>query len=321
MSGFKSGGVLIVTHREAQEVDGVIDTLRSRQIEVTRWNLCEYPERATASVSSHAIGMNGTHVVTRLPFRAGWIHDCGAFSIASSPLTGLDREVALRESSSFWAGALAGLAIVWLNEPSRIEVASAKLLQLRVAQRLDIPIPDFCATNDSIEARRFVQSKGRVIAKAIRGGFVIHPDRTVKFFTRRVTEANFSLFSSLTSCPLLFQEEIARQQELRVTVVDGKCFSMSIDCAHLPDGVVDIRELDFKRERPRFARATNVEQIEIWSSAIVGELGLSYAALDWAISIRGEPYFLECNPLGSFKWSELCTGQNITQAIADTLFR
>lgn len=285
-----------------------------------RWNLCEYPERAVATVTRHAILIGRSRFSDEASLAAAWMHEIGAFTVADS-LDGISREVALRECEAFWDGVLARIACSWLNEPGRIRTASNKLFQLRLAERLGLPIPDYCATNDPAIALDFAASKRRAIAKAVRGGFLVHSATSVKFFTRRFDDLGPAVYEAFKFGPLLLQEEVWRQREIRITVVDGQCFCMEIDCTNLPSGIVDVRELDFAEHRHRFKRATDTAKIENWSRQIVDALGLGYAGLDWAISVDGAPFFLECNPLGSFKWSEICTGQDITSRIADALDR
>lgn len=312
--------VLVVTHRLAQEVDGVIDLLRDFGLHVARWNLCEYPERSVATATRDRI------TTDRIVFdglscpRVAWIHDTGSFSVASS-LRGLEREVAIRECQAFRDGVLAALRCNWLNEPSKIRTASSKILQLITAERLGIPIPSYCITNDPTEAVAFSQSKNAVVVKAVRGGFLLNSDSGIKFFTRRLADVKSDIFDNLRYGPIIFQEEIDRRAELRVTVVDDDCFVMEIDCANLPDNCVDVRQLNFPTNVTRFRRGVGQHDVERWSRALLQELQLVYGAFDWAISSTGQAYFLECNPLGAFKWTEFCTSFDITGSIARALYR
>jgi len=316
-----SGTVLIVAHQQAQEVDGVIDLLRKFDLRVARWNLCEYPERSTATATRDRIRIGGAEFDIPSGPNVAWIHDTGFFSVASS-LRGRAREVAIRECQALCDGVLGALNCKWLNEPDRISAASSKILQLRMAGRLGIRVPNYCITNDPAEARRFVRQNRDVVVKAVRGGYVLDAEGGLKFFTRRLADVDgAALFDQLACSPIIFQAEIERRAELRVTVVDGECFSMEIDCRGLPSDCVDVRQLDFPSNRDRFRRAENQKDIERWSCEISRELQLAYAGLDWAISKSGVPYFLECNPLGAFKWSELCTKYDISGAIARALYR
>jgi hypothetical protein len=119
----------------------------------------------------------------------------------------------------------------------------------------------------------------------------------------------------------MFQREIQKKWEIRVTVVDQQCFPVRFDCSALPESIVDMRKIDFEKSRSRFERATDVDCIVSWSKKIVAALGIAYAGLDWVLDSQGTPYFLECNPMGSFKWSEMSGRFNISHAIANSLLR
>jgi glutathione synthase/RimK-type ligase-like ATP-grasp enzyme len=309
--------VLIVTHRLAQEVDGVIDKLRSSGVEVYRWNLCQFPEELSTSISRSGISVAGKQFNKIIP-DACWLHDTGSFTTATS-LVDIDHEASKQECEAFWDGILTRIGYRWINDPLRVRLASLKIHQLQVAENLGIPVPDYLATNDMEAAHAFVKNKKLVVAKAVRGGFLVHGKRSIKFLTHRVTDILPQIIEGLRYSPVLFQEEIVRDHEVRVTVVDDSQFSVAVNCKNLPDDIVDIRELDYEKHRHRFARAVNVQKIEKWSHEIVAALGLSYGGLDWAIAVDGTPYFLECNPLGSFKWNELVSGMDITGAIAAAL--
>jgi glutathione synthase/RimK-type ligase-like ATP-grasp enzyme len=121
--------------------------------------------------------------------------------------------------------------------------------------------------------------------------------------------------------PLIFQREIPRREEVRVTVVDDECFSVSCECSQLPDGLVEVRKMDFRENRRRFRRATGVKQIEAWSRRLARAFGLGYAGFDGAVSEGGDPYFLECNPFGSFHWYEAVGEHDITASVAGALLR
>ena len=55
------------------------------------------------------------------------------------------------------------------------------------------------------------------------------------------------------------------------------------------------------------------------SIKLTNTFDLSYAGIDWIESTDGNFYFLEVNPLGSFKWYEQCGKYDITKAIGRCL--
>jgi glutathione synthase/RimK-type ligase-like ATP-grasp enzyme len=253
-------------------------------------------------------------------FDAGWIHDLGAFSVASV-FDGIQREVALRECEAFWHGLFLSLGCAWINTPEAIRTASYKLYQLTAARTLGIPAPDYIVTNNPDSARSFVRHKRSIIVKALSSAYIVYPSGQLKLYTRRLADISDAVLRSLSHGPLIFQEEIEKEYEIRIVILDDKCFSLAIDCRDIPGSPVDIRQMNFDEEKWRFRPGVGVEQIEDWSKKLVATLGLSYGALDWLVDPQGRPFFLECNPLGAFKWSELCGEFNITEEIAAALCR
>lgn len=305
--------VLVVASRHCREVDGVIDGLRARALRVRRFAPCQFPEFDLLSWRSDercgAFGLT----------RAAWLVDFSGWSVESS-LTGLAREVAIAETIAFVDGALLALDTQWLNSPIAIRSASRKLLQLRRAADLGIRTPRTCVTNSQDVARHFVSEVGRAVVKPLAASYLNYGAKSVKFYTRDVVQRSEEIFSALASSPLIFQERIDKREEVRVTVVDDWAVGVRVDLskAKIPPPV-DIRQLDYAAHRELFGKCDDRSDLIEDSRRIVRELGLSYAGIDWAIGGDGQAYFLECNPLGSFKWFEICAQENITGHLVDAL--
>jgi glutathione synthase/RimK-type ligase-like ATP-grasp enzyme len=167
--------------------------------------------------------------------------------------------------------------------------------------------------------RAFKEEYGNVIVKAIATGYVVYGRRNMKVYSTRVPEHYADLARGLRFGPLIVQREVSKVQEVRVTVVDDHCFSVAFHCADLLEKEADIRKLDYRQHRDRFVRAVSTGKIESWSRQITRELGLCYAGIDWVVDRDGNWFFLECNPLGSFKWSEICGDFDISGTIARSL--
>jgi glutathione synthase/RimK-type ligase-like ATP-grasp enzyme len=306
--------VLIVAARHTREVDGVIDRLRDRNLDVVRFSICQYPEFAEISWDPlHArYAYGGPH--------AAWLCDLSGWSVESK-LTGLERETSLAECLAFAEGTLLSLETNWLNSPQATRVASRKLLQLKLACELGFRVPETCVTNSPEDARAFCRKHTTVVAKALASGFVTYGGKNLKFYTRRIRADSTDLFEALHLGPLILQREIAKKEEIRVIVVDNEAFAVRLDLRSISNVEVDIRQLDYKRHEESFSPCLDRTDLITLSKQVVRELGLSYGGIDWAIDSSGNAYFLECNPLGAFKWFEMRSEQDITGSIADALER
>ena len=315
MLSSEARNVVILTYKLAQEVDGVIDLLRSRRVTVTRVNLCDYPNLLTLSVSSSAAFSDN---ITIDPTSVGWLHSVSPPS-AIDRLRGLSREVAFRERDAFLEGNITTLSCAWLNGPSEIRLCSNKITQLHRATQLGIAAPDYVVTNSNSVAKEFVCSTGDCVIKSLSSNFITYGDKSYKFYTRRAPSIIDEVYRSLRLGPIIIQREIKRLAEIRVVIVDDNCFSVRLDCSDLPSDIVDIRQLNFGEMSSRFSAATGTSSIEKDSLRFLRSFGLSCGAFDWVEDMRGDFYFLECNPLGSFKWTEIVGSFPISEAIVDAL--
>lgn len=300
----------------AQEVDGVIDLLRASGVTVRRWNLDQYPEYEQASFSSDGMFTFGNNK-SGSESTIGWVHDTSQLSVLKST-EGLIRELALNDCWGFVQGVLQNLNCSWLNAPFAIQQASNKLFQLDIARRIGIPVPSYIVTNDLAKAKKFISDKEAVI-KTISNGFTIYKKKYLKSYTQMAEKENIDLSRLFLYRPFILQRYIKKQIEYRVTVVGGKTYWSAIDLKDLSADCTDYRKMNFIENRWRFYKPEKIEKIDSWSIKLVDLLGLNYAGLDWIIDEHGNFFFLECNPLASFKWYEITTGNNISEAITKSL--
>jgi hypothetical protein len=113
----------------------------------------------------------------------------------------------------------------------------------------------------------------------------------------------------------LFQAEIPKTSDARVTVVGDRVFAQEITN---PDGVLDWRATDWATlhhtpiEVPRTVQAA--------ARVYLNRLGLVFGCFDFALqkTARGHRWtFIECNPNGQWGW--LPDSDAIAAAFADTL--
>lgn len=313
----KNGSVFIITNQKEQEVDGVIDFLRDKKINIIRWNLCQFPGNESYTVNPYALLF--PKLTGKSPYPSvGWLHHFGQFTTEKT-LTGIERAVSLKETQGFVEGLLLSLNCTWLNQPSAIVRASNKIYQLITATQLKIPVPDFIISNDEQQVKEFSSKYNSVILKSISTGFISYGDHSFKFYTKKFSKVPDEILSALKFGPIIVQQEIEKRKEFRITVVDKKCFSVEIDYKNIPVAT-DVRELIQESNRYLFLKANNVQEIEDISIRLTQHFGLSYAGLDWVCSTEGSYYFLELNPLGSFKWYEQCGNYSITEKLGETQY-
>jgi glutathione synthase/RimK-type ligase-like ATP-grasp enzyme len=199
----------------------------------------------------------------------------------------------------------------WINDPGRDDVAHRKLLQLRVAQEVGLEIPSTLVTNDVAAARSYVDARGYrdVICKA----FSATQEQWRE--TRLLGKEELAALENVRYAPVIFQEYVPADVDLRVTVVGDQIFPAAIhsqESAYPVDFRVDMTNTRIEpAELPR--------EIEQRLLDLMGRLGIVYGAIDLRRTPDGRHVFLEVNPAGQWLFVELATGQPIAAAVAREL--
>jgi ATP-grasp ribosomal peptide maturase len=213
------------------------------------------------------------------------------------------------------AEAVAGLrgvlaVLPWLNNPDDIRAAEHKPLQLATAAQVGMSVPATLVTNDPGEARAFAEAHGPIIYKPLTPG-ILDGDRVI--YACPVDPATLDDGVAVTAH--LFQQQVAKAYELRVTVVDGNVFTARID-ALTDKGRADWRA-DYRNLR--YSVETLPDDVADKVRLFLKLRRLRFAALDFIVTPEGEHVFLEANPNGQWAWIEHETGLPIAAAIADAL--
>ncbi len=235
----------------------------------------------------------------------------------------VQKEYAEKEIQSFLDGLWAILEldqdIFFLSQPSFIEKARKKSLQLTLALQLGARIPRTIITNDPGDVLAFKATcRNEMICKAVSHEFLSYGDTSYNIPTTLVTEEHLRNIHLLKRAPVIFQEYIPKSYELRVTVVADDVFSVKIDSQGNPLTSVDwrnplcVEKLDYS--------VTKVDPAtENFCLKMLRALGLQFGAFDFVVDKAGEFYFLEINPNGQWYWLEEMAGALISDAIVAKL--
>lgn len=304
------GDVLIVTeHDDVHGAALATSLLRSHGIEAIITDLRDFPDRK----GSFRLGADGT---SRALPRNRSLDDVRAVwwrrpHLARVPLGSRPEDDQFRqaECDGFIQGLLWSIPALWVNEPGAERRATRKLVQLDMAVRAGLAVPETLVTNDPDQARDFITSRpGAVIYKRTgtqRGEFSE---------TRVVTDRDLRRLASIRSSPTTFQDYIDPQADVRIVWIAGTEMTVTIDS---PAGLgrVDSR-LDTTVE---FAPHRLPASVSAALSTLMADLGLIFGVVDMRVGLNGEYYFLEVNPQGQFAYLEIKTGLPMFRTLADLL--
>jgi len=247
------------------------------------------------------------------------LDDCGAVwwrrpqwpEISADITRASHRNFALSECTEALQGLWHSLDAFWVNDPARDQVAQRKAYQLRVAQDVGLTIPATLVTNCPQAARDFIAPLGheRVIYKAFSA-----TEREWRE-TRLLKEDELELLQNVKYSPVIFQEYIPAEVDLRITIVGDQIFPAAVhsqQTSYKVDFRIDIANA---RITPTELPADVQERLH----ALMSTLGLQYGAVDMRRTPEGDYVFLEINPAGQWMFIEAHTQQPIAACMARLL--
>lgn len=203
------------------------------------------------------------------------------------------------------------LDAAWINDPARDDAAARKVWQLDVARACGLAIPRTLVTNDPARARAFVAAmgEGRAIYKAFQGSEDAWRE------TRLLRPGELAQIDLVRHAPVIFQEYVPADADLRVTVVGDRIFPAAIR------GREGAYPVDFRMDMggARIEPCALPAPVEAGLRRLMARLGLVYGAIDLRRTPEGGHVFLEVNPAGQWLFVEDQTGQPIAQALAEAL--
>jgi glutathione synthase/RimK-type ligase-like ATP-grasp enzyme len=246
--------------------------------------------------------------------RSIWYRRPGEFGFVPS-MTPNTRAFATAEARQAFSGALLTSPATWMNRPDAESVASLKMLQLEIAARRGLTIPETLVTNDPDQARAFLGSEGpgeETIYKRLAAMLLWTEDqRLTAFETEKVDPAARERLDAVAVTPCLFQRYVPKQYEIRATVVSGQVIAARVDSQESSSAAVDWRADPDLAWHP-YTLPPDVEQAVI---DVVDDLGLLFGAVDLIRRPDGGYTFLEVNPSGQWAWFD----DEITFRIRDAI--
>lgn len=209
----------------------------------------------------------------------------------------------------------------WLNNPKNLLIASNKIDQLRVAKQLGFRIPRTLISTNLDNVQQFIkQCDGATIAKAVKHGFYRHDGEVYLALTQKVDSEFLSNVDQYSSIPMIYQEEVEKIYDVRVTVVGTGVYATAIQSQEHEETKTDWRNWNVVSDvNLRHERMVLPVDIQNRCLELTRSFGLSYSAIDMICSTDGNFFFLEMNPNGQWAWIEGTVGYPIRDAIINTM--
>jgi len=316
MSEVAEGGILIIAPESDIHAQAVAHVLR---LQLNTPALIWDNERLPANDPAvFRLGVNNPSFLIKTPdnsivvdsLRSVWWRRPSRFRISDAVSDSQVRAFCLKECDAFFRGALAALDVPIVNNPDA-EVAARKPVQLQMARKLDLTIPETVMSCDPQEIRTFWERLGgRCIYK------VFTPPHWQVAETRLLTEDDLGDLEMLQHAPIIVQEKIEKLRDVRVTIFGETVFAASVR-VNLPQA-----ELDWRLDLTASWETHDIpEDLGRKLISLLRSLGLQYGCIDLRQRPDGSYVFLEINPAGQFLFVEIDTGQPLTRACAELLLQ
>ncbi|MFI8889543.1 ATP-grasp ribosomal peptide maturase [Streptomyces paradoxus] len=202
----------------------------------------------------------------------------------------------------------------YVNHPHAVARADFKPAQLQRFAELGLRIPHTLITNEADAAMKFAADHGQIVCKTFRGLPRTEDGRAGAIWTQRVDSHSFD--ESLTVTAHLFQAEIPKRADVRITVVGHQVFAQQI--------IAPGRALDWRRgdwDELSHSPIAVPAAIEAALLAYLDSFGLVFGCFDFALTGGGDDpddwWAIECNPNGQWGW--LPDAAHIAETFADIL--
>ncbi|MEH1896282.1 MAG: MvdC family ATP-grasp ribosomal peptide maturase [Nostoc sp.] len=317
--------VLLITHSgDFFTIDRVAEALSKKGAKPFRLDTDKFPlevqltARFDKSKSYHSLEY-GNHSIGTEQVQAVWMRRIWEPKL-SEELAPKFREACIRESQATLDGFWDSLKDArWVDDLERINIAHNKLRQLRVASEVGFTIPQTLVTNKAESAREFFQQvNGKMVSKLLTAlSRSMEANSSFFLYTSTVKEEDLQDAESLRYCPMVFQEQIPKQSELRVVYVNGHVFVGALEASVYAAAKVDWRKPGVELGTWQHHQLPN--EVVRRLQAFMGKFGLLFGALDFIVTPSGEYVFLEVNPIGEWGMLEKDLDLPISSAIADAL--
>jgi glutathione synthase/RimK-type ligase-like ATP-grasp enzyme len=211
----------------------------------------------------------------------------------------------------------------WINNPQSTIQSIDRAKQLTIAKSLGFDIPNTLITNDPEVMLNFYNTHNKnIIAKSVYNHSIEYKGKIYSTFTRKITEHEVFKINDLVYVPYIFQENISRKSELRITVVKDKVFAAKLGTGFILQGHDDEDDDEYHRHHSPKLPIIPIDMPKSFNKKcikLLELLGLQYGAMDFIIDKDNNIFFLEINPTGDWYGIEKKTKLPITRAVVSLI--
>lgn len=311
---------LLLTHsHDFYCIDLVAEHLRKQGYDAVRMNTDHFPGKYRFSwhFANGRKGFTltiGKKAITSEDVAAVWVRKV-LFPPADETIDPAYRAAVANENSEIVRSFLTHLGEYPSLDPyDRLDRAESKPLQQNYAIQCGVTIPPSIITNSLKEAKAFMQPGKTYITKLLRPiGWSMGAGASF-FYTSFIQKKDLAA-GHFAAHPVLVQEFVPKQYELRIAYVGGEFFAGKLTVEEYEaDWRVPGKQGEWSAYQLPAAECKKLHRV-------MKLLGLNFGAIDIIRGTDNKYYFLEVNPIGEWGMLEKFTGLPISGAIAKHLIK
>jgi glutathione synthase/RimK-type ligase-like ATP-grasp enzyme len=318
--------ILIITTSKDVGVDFLINELRQfSSINVFRFNIEDYPSKIeiVTNVDNNGKVENLINFPHQGVLKSSEVFS--AFYRRESESIFLE-DIKSKENKTFAKIEILGhldtiwdtMNCFWVNHPRYSTSLMTKVAQIHYAGKIGFNVPETVITTDYNILKKFYNKhNGNIIAKQLGNARGAQDWIEGRLYTQKIEEKHLKLFENSLKTPVMFQELIIKDTELRITIVNKDIFSIKIDSQSKENTKIDWRRGPVGKMKHSVFDIP--ESVKLKLLDLHKTLGLVYSGTDMIINPQGEYILLELNPNGEYMWTEILSGAPITKSIANLL--
>jgi len=221
-------------------------------------------------------------------------------------LSELDHEYVTRESDTFIRSCnyfYTGKTF-WVNPLESYAKSGLKPVQLKTAKKVGLTLPETIISNNPNDIIQFIEKcRGKVITKPFSNMTWQEEGNHHYFPTTLISVDDIkNNFDSVKLCPLIYQECVERDYEVRVTIMGATVIAAKLtkESSQSVDWRVINTTDNLHIERIKIPDVVKKQCLDLTKN-----LNLVYGCIDFIVDKNSNYIFLEINNAGQFLWKEL----------------
>lgn len=226
-----------------------------------------------------------------------------------------------RESLTF-QNAILGYAshkqpLRWVNNLKDMGQAENKLLQLEIAQRHGVPIPDTLFSSHPVDIRNFAQHHSKIVIKPY-SPYMWHYTKEERVAVAFASIAHAEQIQTvddadLSYCPAIYQSLVEKNADWRVVAMGEHFFAYRITQNNKQD--VDYRSvISTAGGGVTYTPVPFPDRLAIQVRHMMRDMNVQFASMDFAEDKDGKLVFLDLNPGGNWLFLDSAGPRSLLQA-------